>query len=338
MVRTVLVSFWHVHAQGYARQAIEHTDVDVVAVWDEDPERGAKAAAGLNLPFEEDLDELIKRDDIDALIVESATTLHHSILLRAAVAGKHVFTDKVLAPTIAEANEIARAMKANEAVLFVGLSYLYHNFVLRMKEMVESGELGRPVQARLMNGHGMAVTGTLPAGFYRRDEAAGGALIDMCHVVYVLPYLLGMPVSAYSNFATVTGREVEDSAVVLYDYADGSCAIVEASFATRGAPAVMLELHGTEGSVLFRSDAHPNAGGAPRGASLAKRLGSADSFTTVEFGASAPSAFAQWVDHVKAGRQPEDNLEVSLELSRLIEAAYQSAERGEPVALAELRE
>jgi 1,5-anhydro-D-fructose reductase (1,5-anhydro-D-mannitol-forming) len=338
MVRSALVSFWHVHAQGYAQQAMDHPDVEVVAVWDEDPKRGVAAAMGLGLPFVEDIDELIKRDDINALIVESATTLHHPILMKAAAAGKHVFTDKVLAPTIADANEIVSAMEANEAVLFVGLSYLYHNFVLRMKEILGSGQLGTPVQARLMNGHGMAVAGTLPPGFYRKDEAAGGALIDMCHVVYVLPYLLGMPVSAYSNFASITGREVEDSAVVVYDYADGLCAIVEASFATLGVPAVMLEVHGTEGSLLFRSDAHPNLGGAPPGASLTKRLGGEKDFTTVPLGANAPSSFAQWVEHIKAGRQAEDNLQVALELSRLIEAAYQSAGSGKVVTLAELHE
>jgi predicted dehydrogenase len=317
---------------------MDHPDVDVVAVWDEDPERGTKAAAQFNLPFEDDLDQLIKRDDVDALIVESATTLHYPILSQAAAAGKHVFTDKVLAPTIAEANAIVTTMKTNDAVLFVGLSYLCHNFVLRMKEIVESGQLGKPVRARLWNGHGMAVEGTLPEGFYRKEEAGGGALIDMCHVVYVLPYLLGMPVSAYSNFANVTGREVEDSAIVLYDYLDGLCAVVEASFATRGAPAVLLELHGTEGSVLFRADAHPNAGGAPPGASLAKRLGNAKSFATVELGANAPSPFSQWVEHAKARRQAESNLQASLDLSRLIEAAYLSAERGRPVELAELHE
>lgn len=338
MVRTALISFWHVHARGYAQQAVDNPDVEVVAVWDEDPERGTKAAADFNLPFEDDLGRLIKRDDIDALVVESATTLHHPILLQAAAAGKHVFTDKVLAPTVAEANEIVTAMKANGAVLFVGLSYLYHNFVLRIKETVESGQLGRPVRARLMNGHGMAVEGTLPGGFYRKDEAAGGALVDMCHVVYVLPYLLGMPMSAYSRFASMTGREVEDSALVLYDYPDGLCALAEASFATRGAPAVLLEIHGTEGSLLFRADAHPNAGGAPPGASLVKRVGSAKTFTPVELGASAPSSFSQWVEHIKAGRQAESNLKASLDLSRLIEAAYLSAERGTRVQLAELHE
>jgi 1,5-anhydro-D-fructose reductase (1,5-anhydro-D-mannitol-forming) len=48
----------------------------------------------------------IARDDIDAVTVTTATSAHRAIMLCAAQAGKHIFTEKLLAPTVDEAEEI----------------------------------------------------------------------------------------------------------------------------------------------------------------------------------------------------------------------------------------
>lgn len=56
-IRIGKISYWHVHAWDYTKQAQEHEDTVLVAVWDEDAERGKKAAESLNVPFFESLDE-----------------------------------------------------------------------------------------------------------------------------------------------------------------------------------------------------------------------------------------------------------------------------------------
>lgn len=214
MIRTAILSFWHVHAIGYVGQARNHPDMDVVAAWDEDHKRGRKRATQLDLPFVDDLDELLGRPDIDAVILEAPTSLHHDIAIRAAKAGKHIFSDKVLAPTIKEAKEIVAAADAANVTLVVGMPHLYYDFTVRLKEIVDSGDLGALVNARLMNCHGMAIEDKLPAGFYSAKEACGGALMDMCHIVYLLPHLLGhMPTSTFARFGYFTKwciRQVSD--------------------------------------------------------------------------------------------------------------------------------
>ena len=52
MFRVAMLSKWHVHAEGYAREINAHPDACVCCVWDEDPERGAAWAEKLNVPFE----------------------------------------------------------------------------------------------------------------------------------------------------------------------------------------------------------------------------------------------------------------------------------------------
>ena len=79
----------------YAGEAQAHPDVEIVAAWDEDPTRGADGAADLGVPFHADLAELLARPDVDGVIVTTRTTAHRDVIIAAAEAGKHVFTEKV---------------------------------------------------------------------------------------------------------------------------------------------------------------------------------------------------------------------------------------------------
>ncbi len=65
-------------------------------VWDDDPQRGNAYAQRWGVDFEGDLQVLLKREDVDAVIVTCATHLHKSVLLQCAQAGKHIYTEKVL--------------------------------------------------------------------------------------------------------------------------------------------------------------------------------------------------------------------------------------------------
>src|SRR5579862_1412788 len=106
MIRVAMVSFWHVHARDYARQALAHTTTEIVAAWDEIPERGRARAEALGIRYYENLAELLAQSDIDGVIIDTPTNMHRDVMVAAAVAGKHIFTEKVVAPTLHEANEI----------------------------------------------------------------------------------------------------------------------------------------------------------------------------------------------------------------------------------------
>src|SRR5207248_6903526 len=84
---------------------------EIVAVWDETPERGRAQAKALNVPFYEKLDDILGRPDIDGVIVDTPTNLHHDVMIAAAQAGKHIFTEKVIAPTLREVNEILASVE-----------------------------------------------------------------------------------------------------------------------------------------------------------------------------------------------------------------------------------
>ena len=334
MIRTAILSFWHVHVAGHIKQANEHPDIELVAAWDEDPARGRERSAEVGLEFVENLDELLARTDIDAVIVQCATGLHLEVITKAAAAGKHVLSDKVLAATLKEANQIIAAADAAGIVLVTSMVAIYHDYINTMREVIESGELGQIVNIRMMSCHGRAVDSSLPPGFFSQKEAAGGAVVDMCHVLYALPFLVGkMPLGAYSIFSKITGKEVEDHGVILYDFDDGSHANIEISFATKAAPRMEIEINGTEGTIHFRADAHPTGTGAPPNAVFLKAIEDPANFQPLAYGQQETTPLRLWVDHIKAGMRPDDNVARAIDLSRMNEAAYLSAARGTRVAL-----
>ena len=79
----------------------------VAAVWDEDPARGEQWARELGVDFIADYATLLARSDIDGVVVTSPTNRHRDLIVGAAQAGKHVFTEKVLATRLADAHAIA---------------------------------------------------------------------------------------------------------------------------------------------------------------------------------------------------------------------------------------
>ena len=93
-LRIAALSAWHVHAEEYAREAQSHPDTELVAVWDDDSDRGQTLADKLGVEFAPDLDQLLAREDLDGVTVTTATTAHSDVIGRAIAAGKHVFTEK----------------------------------------------------------------------------------------------------------------------------------------------------------------------------------------------------------------------------------------------------
>src|SRR5215208_4950515 len=111
MIRLAVLSFWHVHAKDYSKQAAEHANTEIAAIWDDLPERGRAAAQQWGAQFEASLPALLARDDIDGVVVVTPTNEHLDVMTSAARAGKHIFTEKVLASTLREANQILAAVE-----------------------------------------------------------------------------------------------------------------------------------------------------------------------------------------------------------------------------------
>ncbi|WP_340003961.1 Gfo/Idh/MocA family oxidoreductase [Paenibacillus sp. FSL K6-0276] len=329
-IRIGKISYWHVHAWDYTKQAQEHEDTVLVAVWDEDTERGKKAAESLNVPFFESLDDLLAQEDIDAVIVDAPTNVHKDVIVAAAKAGKHIFTEKVIAPTHKEVEEIISAVEENKVKLTVSLPRLNDGYTLSIQEVLSQELLGEITYVRVRLSHNGATENWLPDHFYSLEQCGGGALIDLgCHPMYLTKLFLDQDVTGVSaNFGYVTGKEVEDNAVVTLFTNSGAIGVVEAGFVNSHSP-FTIEVHGTEGTLLY---------GTPEDKLLLRTNKSVDKeegWKEVALHTNSESAFHQWVHHIQNNTLATQNIQMAVELTRLIEAANRSAKEGCVIRLAD---
>jgi len=313
-LRLAILSFWHVHAADYARAASRHPETEITAVWDEDRARGRAMAERLGVRFHPDLGGLLARDDVDAVVVTCPTTAHREVITAAVSAGKHVFTEKVLAPSPGECAQIVAAAAKADVALMLALPRMYEGYTTAVREVLAGGALGRLTLVRVRLAHGGAVEGWLPEHFYDPAAAAGGALIDLgCHPMYLARLFLGrMPQSVTASFGHVTEHAVEDNAVAVLRCADGALGVVEASFTTP-ASTFSIELHGTAGSLLY-ADPGPRL-----------RLNTGGGWRELPVPPDRGTPFDLFVRHVADGTRDEENLALGLDLTRLMAAATGSS-------------
>lgn len=312
-----VVGFWHVHADDYARETAEHPGTRLVAAWDPDAERGAEGAARLGVDQADSLDALLARPDVDAITVTTATNEHTEVIGRAIAAGKHVFTEKLLAPTVAEAEKLVAAARDAGVALVVSLPRLAEPFVVTAAALVDQGALGDLTYARVRVAHDGWLGGWLPERFADPVAAIGGAFADLgCHPAYLVQRFLGAePERITASYGHVTDRAVEDNAVVVALYADGALGVAEASFVTTpGASA--LELRGTEASLLF---------GFGQETLIAKGGRFGENWTPVPFAEPGQTPYALWVDAIRGEADSSRNLRAAVDLTRFVVAANNAA-------------
>jgi 1,5-anhydro-D-fructose reductase (1,5-anhydro-D-mannitol-forming) len=321
-LRVAVLSFWHVHAGDYSRSTVQHPDTELVAIWDDDPERGTEAAEKFGVEYTGDLDALLARDDIDAVTVTSETNRHRDLMVAAARAGKHIFTEKLLAPTVEEAEEIIAACDENGVKLIVSLPRLYDGYTTAIRDVIDSGKLGTLTYGRVRLSHNGSSSGWLPDRFYDPTPAIGGALTDLgCHPVYLTQLFLGIkPATVSATYGKVTGKAVEDNAVVTLGYAGGAIGVIEAGFVS---PAPFtIDIGGTEGVLHYNQrDSFVTASGPAFG----------DSPQQIAVPDNLPSAYTQWVDHITNDTRADANLAAAVELTRLVQAANEAANTGRTV-------
>lgn len=331
-MNVALLSKWHVHAVDYAREATENKEISIQTVWDENKERGKQWADELGVTYESDLDQVFKDPNIDGVIVTTATSLHKDIIIAAANHGKHIFTEKVLAFTVQECEEILEAVHKNNVQLMVNLPRLTESFYLYAQEAVDKGLLGDLTYIRCRVAHNGSVPseenpkGWLPQHFYNKEECGGGALIDLgAHPIYLTNRLGGKAKAVSGKLNELYKLGVDDNAVVMVEYESGAMGMIETGFLSFGSPQ-QLELYGTEGTLMVEAqDVRIKS----------KHLGT-DEWVTPSLPQPISSGMEQWVQAIKNGKKPAITTEDIVNLTAINEAAALSSAEGRRVQLSEL--
>jgi predicted dehydrogenase len=195
--------------------------------------------------------ELVRDPEIDAVYVATPVRHHMEQTVAAAEAGKHVLCEKPMALGVAECERMIAAARSHGVHL--GVAYYRHHYpvVRRLRELLASGEIGRPVLAEIQAFEAFDVPPSHPrAWFLRKADAGGGPMFDFgSHRIEVLLDLLGPPdeVRGFSANVRFNERDVEDTAIAHLRFPSGALAVLTVTHAALESRDT-LDLYGSLGS------------------------------------------------------------------------------------------
>jgi predicted dehydrogenase len=189
-------------------------DTELVAVCDKDRARLDKVLAGYpGVDAVDSFDALLKRDDVDAVAIATPVATHAPLALAALRAGKHVLIEKPMAACVRDAEAMVAAAIEAGRVLMVDHTFIYSGPVQKVKEIVDSGDLGEIYYVDSVR---------INLGLFQHDVNVVWDLAP--HDLSIMDHLIGRLPKSLSAFGTChTDSEVgiEDVAYLNLDFGDG---------------------------------------------------------------------------------------------------------------------
>lgn len=250
MLNAAMLSKWHVHAGGYANELKKSGKVAIKAVWDDNVERGSEWAKEIGADFEPDLNKLLARDDIEAVFCDAPTTQHKDIIIAAAKAGKHIFTEKALCPTVADCLEVKKAVEEAGVIFTISFPERFYPIFNYVMKLIDMGAFGKISTIRRRKAHSGVSGKWLPEYWFEEKDAAGGAMMDLgCHPMYDLAFFGGKLKRITGIFNSPLGSKVDENAVSIMEFENGIIGIAETGFMSFDSPDE-FEIYGTDGTLI----------------------------------------------------------------------------------------
>ena len=304
-------------------------------------------------------DDLIDHPDIDIIDICTPNIYHFETLKKAIQAGKHVLCEKPLCVTESQAKEILSLCNSRNQILGMVFNYRHLAPVMRAKQLIEEGRIGRVLSFRAAYLHNSATDVNRPAGWKQdRDVCGGGVLFDLgSHAIDLISWLCGrltevngMSQIAYPVRRGRNGEEwktnADESFYMMAKTADGASGCITVGKLQVGTnDDLSFEIYGEHGALRF-SLMEPNwlyfyDGKAPDGP-----MGGERGFVRIEcvgrypdMTFPSPKAPAGWLyshlssmynflSAVAQERPFEPSLQDGAYVQAVMEAAYRSSEMG----------
>jgi UDP-N-acetylglucosamine 3-dehydrogenase len=305
----------------------EAKDAKITAVYNRTFSKAESLGKELGVPAFASYEELIRQDYVDGVIINTSHDQHLPMSLAAASAGKHIFCEKPMALTLSECQQMVQAAQKNGVKLFVGHVTRLLPLFARVKEIIDSEAIGKPLAVNMT--HYWPV---LRQGWWAKRALKGGMLHSPAsHDIDYLNYLLGAAVSVFA----VGGRQIqpqldyEDTMFVVVKYADGGIGSLAASLSS-GMIIQSGFIIGEKGGLKY--DLY-----GPQGGEIEYQLTGGERTREVIGDFGLPEGMRRevriFVDWVLYDTKPLLTAEGGLRTVEIMQAAYQSSEEGKPISL-----
>jgi len=167
-------------------------NANVVAVIDKEENKGTKLAKDHDAKYYSDIAECFKKEEIDNVDICVPTFLHADLVKKAANAGKNVFCEKPIALSLKEADQMIKVIKKNKVKGMVGHVIRFWPEYIKAKELIRSGQLGKPLHAYCER---LSVLPDWHQNSWGLEEKySGGAAVDLhIHDLDYLEWVFGRP-------------------------------------------------------------------------------------------------------------------------------------------------
>jgi len=204
---------------------VTHPNFMISAGADPRPEARAQFANTFGASVFETVEELCTKGSVDVVYIAAPSHLHMEIAVLAANQGKHVIVEKPMAISLRECDLMIDAARANRIHLMVGHTHAFNAPVLKAREIISSGELGRLSMITSMNFNDYLYR---PRWSHELQTEMGGGIIynQVPHQVDVVRMLAGGLVSSVRSamWAHDGERRTEGSHLTFLQFEDGSAA------------------------------------------------------------------------------------------------------------------
>jgi predicted dehydrogenase len=292
--------------------------VKLVAFADTDLNRAQEFAKEAGAVAYSSHEEMIKHENLDGVSICTVPSTHRDIALDLLDAGINVLCEKPLSISVAQAQEMVDKAKEKNLLLLTGFKFRFFEEVLKAKEMLEKGGIGKVLNFRLMFGGHMDMAGS----WYSRKEISGGGVIidNACHAVDLIRYLLGEVNSVSAQVRNYQDIEVEDTAKLSLFMKNGVFGTIDVSWSLPISSKTYLEIYGEDGAIFLD----------PKG--IAYKFKTWNEWKRIPNRADVKEEFSRQTNHFAQSIAKKESTildnEDGLKAQKVIEAAYESAKRG----------
>jgi len=309
-----------------AEAAVSGGKARVVACFARTPETREAFAAKHGCRAAASIDEVWDDPEVEGVLLATPHAVRQELIAQAAAAGKHIFVEKPLALTGREARASAAAAEEAGVILQVGHNKRRQTANRKLKEMLDSGELGQLQHIEANISVPMAFKPDLPEWRKNPEQIPAGGMTPLgVHHVDTIQYL-GGPIRWVSAASKRLhgSLPVDDVTAMIFELESGPLAYLCTLLATAGVNTVAA--YGSEAVAWSEED----------GARLfVQRLGEPSrSELPVEPIDTVVDELADFADCIREGRAPETGPDVALSVVDVLEAIVESASSRSPVTVA----
>jgi predicted dehydrogenase len=273
-------------------------------------------------------EEILRDRSIEAIINTTPNATHLETTRAAAAAGKHVFLDKPIANTIADARALTRACRDAGVILALGYQRRRESHFRFVKNEIDAGRFGRLVNAEANISRDRLGKIDLSSWRYQAQGMPGGVMLQIgIHYTDVLEYLMG-PVRAVSGrfVQLVLPGDNPDVASLILEHESGAQSTLNASYAS-AAEYYLMNIYGKEATAFY--DLHGGLRLQKRGSDKAERI-------SCEKNDAIADELDEFAAAVRGETEPEMDGERSTRSLAVILAGIKSAREGRMVEVEEM--